>query len=121
MALDLDLSEPARLLLLVSLLAKDQLISHNGERGRSQLLSVKFLLGRVFRAEVLLFEQLYYCRLRAIAACLTPVCFARGGDDAFVFNNSDGLNLGDETRCATTLAVVLRPLAVCTLCGSPSY
>ena len=31
MALEEDLSEPARLLLLVSLLAKDRLISHNGE------------------------------------------------------------------------------------------
>lgn len=47
MALDLDLnlSESAKLLLLVSLLAKDQLISHNGERGRSQLLSIEFVQG----------------------------------------------------------------------------
>lgn len=31
MNIDSELSEPARLLLLVSLLAKDRLISHNGE------------------------------------------------------------------------------------------
>lgn len=31
MAVEMELSEPARLLLLASLLAKDGLISHNGE------------------------------------------------------------------------------------------